>query len=153
MLEPRSNRFDPSPRRRLACAPTAILFGLFLLVGPAADAQATGKDGAVQAQERPRRGIGLSLLTVDLPFDLEARVGGLYTRSRYAIDALAYDRWLDPGPAVQRDSLIESRVSVGREVFSGIELEVAWGTQTPLSFRSLSGPDRQTVGAYFRFAH
>ena len=94
---------------------------------------------------------GLALLDFDLPFAFKARVDGLYSRTRYAIDALAYNRWLSPGPAVQRDSLVESRVSIGREVASGVEFGIAWVTQNSLSFRAVSAPDRQTVGAFIRF--
>jgi hypothetical protein len=89
----------------------------------------------------------------DLPGKFRARVGGIYTRTRHAIDALAYNRWLSPGPAIQRESLIESRVSIGRELWSGVEVEVAWATQTPLSFASAPSPDRQTVGAFVRLTH
>jgi hypothetical protein len=94
---------------------------------------------------------GLSILDIDLPFAFRARVDGLYSRSRHAIDALAYNRWLSPGPEVHRDSLVESRVLIGRRVGDGVELGVAWVTQNSLSFRSMSAPDRQTVGAFIRF--
>jgi hypothetical protein len=90
---------------------------------------------------------------VELPFDLAARFDGLYSRTRYAIDRMAFDHWLEPGPSIQRDSLIESRFSVGRELWTGVQLELAWATQTPFSFSSTPAPDRQTVGAFIRFSH
>jgi hypothetical protein len=117
----------------------------------ASSAQAFGSDAIEREGPSAKGRAGLAILDLDLPFEFRARLNGLYARTRHAIDALAYNRWLSPGPAVQRDSLIESRVSIGREVWDGVELEVAWLTQNSFSLRSMSAPDRQTVGAFIRF--
>jgi hypothetical protein len=113
-------------------------------------AQALGNDSSHGDSQFRKVGAGLSLVDVDLPLEFKARVGGLFTRYRHAIDGLAYHRWLSPGPAIQRDSLIESRISIGRKIWRGVELEVAWATQSPFSLRSLSMPERQTIGAFIR---
>lgn len=122
----------------------------------ASSVQAFGNDAmereAPSAKGRAAMGrAGLAILDIDLPFEFKARIDGLYSRTRHAIDALAYNRWLSPGPAVERNPLVESRVSIGRKVGAGVELGVAWVTQNSLSFRSMSAPDRQTVGAFIRF--
>jgi len=116
----------------------------------ASHALALGNDSSPDDVHRQRVGARVSPVDVDLPFKFTARAGGLFTRYRYAIDGLAYNRWLSPGPAIQRYSLIESRISIGRKIWRGVELEVAWATQSPFSLRSLSMPNRQTIGAFIR---
>lgn len=144
-------RFAPKSRGLRARAPMITL--LLFCLSCVGTTQASGSEAAEARLRAPHRGIGFSLVDFDLPLDFQARVGGLYTRYRHGIDALAYNRRMSPGPAVQRDSLIESRISIGREVVSGVEVEVAWAAQTPISFRSMSTPDQQTLGAYIRFRH
>lgn len=142
-----NQRLASSGGRRLGLLATSIA----IWVVCASSAQAFGDD-PIEREGRSMKGrAGLAVLDVDLPFDFRARLDGFYSRTRHAIDALAYNRWFSPGPAVQRDSLVESRVSIGREVWDGVELEVAWVTQNSFSFRSMSAPDRQTVGAFIRF--
>jgi hypothetical protein len=147
MMRRLNQRLMPSGGRRLGL----LAISIALLVVCASSAQAFGKDPIGRDGVSRTGRAGLAILDIDLPLEFRARLGGLYSRTRHVIDALAYNRWLSPGPAVQRDSLIESRASVGREIWDGVELEVAWVTQNSLSFHSVSAPDRQTVGAFIRF--
>lgn len=132
---------------RYAYVATCVL----VLILCATNAQALGNGNADVSIGSKSERAGMPLLHFELPYALKARIDGLYSRTRYAIDALAYNRWLSPGPAVQRDSLLESRVSISREIWDGVEIEVAWATQSPFSVRSIPSPDRQTVGAFIRF--
>jgi len=138
-------------RRRLGAGAVAIGIATILLCSSAAQANGNGNSG-IKRQAGGSRA-GLSFVDLELPLDFVARMGGLYTRYRYAIDAMAYNRHLSPGPAIQRDSLIESRISLGRRIADGIELEVAWATQSEFSFTSMPGTPRQIVGAFVRFTH
>jgi len=126
---------------------TLVVVALFLCAN---HVQALGNDSSQDDVHFQSVRAGVSLVDIDLPLEFTARVGGLFTRYRHAIDGLAYNRWLSPGPAIQRDSLIESRISIGRKIWRGVELEVAWAMQSPFSLRSLSMPDRQTIGAFIR---
>ena len=96
---------------------------------------------------------GLSIVDVGLPLDFRARIAGLYTRNLHAVDGLAFDPLSRVGPAIRRYSLLESRVSIARRVWDGVELEVAWALQSPLSMSATPSMGRQTFGAFIRFVH
>jgi hypothetical protein len=149
-------RLNRTSKRSRSFRPSWLALSIGLSIVWVSSVQAFGgevleREGTSTKGRAAKSRAGLAILDFDLPFEFKARLDGFYSRSRHTIDALAYNRWLSPGPAIRRDALIESRVSIGRKVLSGVDLEVAWWTQNPLSFRSLSGPDRQTVGAFIRF--
>ena len=100
-----------------------------------------------QATRAPR----FSLFDVSLPLAFRARLGGVYTYTPFLVDALAYDRRNRLGPAVRTHHFFESRFSIGRAVRPGIELELAWSSQSAVSVSHGPSFDRQIVGAFLRF--
>ncbi|MBW1884456.1 MAG: hypothetical protein JRJ58_13055 [Deltaproteobacteria bacterium] len=136
---------------RLCCFAIATSIATLLFV--ASSAQATGNDLGEFGSQLPRGQLGLSVVDVRLPLDFRARIAGLYTRNHYAIDALAFDPKLRPGPAIRRHSLLESRVSIVRTLWDGVEFQVVWAMQSPLSISASPSVDRQTFGAFIRFVH
>ncbi len=144
----------PTPSRFAAAAsrlarPLAFAALLFLGLWAAAPAAA---DEPVR-RDVPRTALGVSLVDIELPLDFRARLTGSYGWTRNAIDALAFDRFSRPGPAVRLDSVVGSRFAIGRPLFDRVELEVAWDTRSVLSFSAGPELDRQTVGAFIRIRH
>lgn len=108
------------------------------------------KRGELRKVRRPQQ---FALFEVGLPMEFRARLGGLYTYAPFLVDVLAYDRLNRLGPAVHTGHFFESRLSIGRAFKPGIELEVAWSSQSLVSMSSGPSFDRQTVGAFIRIRH
>jgi hypothetical protein len=124
-----------------------------VILCPVSGAQAIDNDPYELRSSTSARRPGLSILDIGLPLDFRARIAGLYTRSLHAVDGLAFDPLRRVGPAIRRYSLLESRVSIARRVWDGVELEVAWALQSPLSMSATPSMGRQTFGAFIRFVH
>ena len=129
----------------------AIATTIATLLFCASGVQATGNDYDKLRLRTPAVLPGLSIIDVGLPLEFRARIAGLYTRNHYVVDALAFDPLQRPGPAIRSHSLLESRVSIVRPLWDGIELEVAWAMQSSISVTP--SVDRQIFGAFIRFVH
>ena len=157
MNSARCDRFDsydedisPSFWVRFAMGAAATLVALIILCATSAHAFDTS---AGMGNKTSESRAGLSLVDFTLPLGFITRFNGSYSRVRRVVDEMAFDRWTAPGPAIKQFSFIESRLSVGRRVASGVELEVAWESQNSVSVSSVPSPERQRVGVFIRLFH
>lgn len=123
---------------------------------PPIDASFSATRGAASAH-RVRMGSlpspHFAVFDVELPMAFRARLAGLYTYTPFLVDAMAYDRQTRLGPAVRSNHFFETRLAIARPVRRGLELEVAWSSQSLVSMTANPVFDRQTVGAFIRFTH
>jgi hypothetical protein len=143
--------FSPSTTtrfRRLASSASAVTTILLCNLGVAFSSDENGLlDPGVHS---PESGRAKGLAYLDLPMELRARFGTMYTEEFYLSDELAKPYVASTGPSFRTDHSLESRIALTRSISDKIEIGIVWGARSPLSDINLFNFERQTVRAIVR---